>query len=190
MIGSFSRREALAPGAGGGRRTFDADVEASSVVFQHPQPPGAAFPYGVASRFCTRECLSPSRAHATSPHFCDWKRECYKPKADWFQNSAIFTHAEPLPVAGLPAGDRAHWEIESRVVWIEQLHANEECELVYEISWIKEPGVWRRFLHSEASAKYRAPDVKTKNIGKRVLIIEHGPYLIADKSEGNTERVN
>ncbi|HTS04278.1 MAG TPA: hypothetical protein VMP68_01760 [Candidatus Eisenbacteria bacterium] len=42
-IGSFSRREALAPGAGGGRRTFDADVEGSSVVFQHPEPPAPHF---------------------------------------------------------------------------------------------------------------------------------------------------
>jgi hypothetical protein len=36
-----------------------------------------------------------------------------------------------------------------RVKWNEQRHACEECELVYEVSWIAEIGVWRRFLRSQ-----------------------------------------
>jgi hypothetical protein len=39
-----------------------------------------------------------------------------------------------------------HWETRRRVVWNEQEHTR---ELVYEISWIKELGLWRRFLRSQ-----------------------------------------
>ena len=41
-----------------------------------------------------------------------------------------------------------HWETRRRVVWNEQEHTREEHELVYEISWIKEFGLWRTFLRS------------------------------------------
>ena len=33
-------------------------------------------------------------------------------------------------------------------VWNEREHSHEEHELVYEISWIKELGLWRTFLWS------------------------------------------
>ena len=41
------------------------------------------------------------------------------------------------------------WETQRRVVWNEQEHTREEHELVYEVSWIKELGLWRRFLRSQ-----------------------------------------
>jgi hypothetical protein len=34
-------------------------------------------------------------------------------------------------------------------MWNEQEHTREEHELVYEISWIKELGLWRSFLRSQ-----------------------------------------
>jgi len=42
-----------------------------------------------------------------------------------------------------------HWEMQRRVVWNEQEHTREEHDLVYEISWIKELGLWRSFLRSQ-----------------------------------------
>jgi len=63
------------------------------------------------------------------------------------------THSEALSVAAAPAGDRAYWETENRMVWNEQQHTAEERELVYEISWILELGAWRRFLRSSRVSK-------------------------------------
>ena len=56
-------------------------------------------------------------------------------------------------VPAFPAGVNTHWETENRTVWNEQAHASEERELVYEISWIAELGVWRRFLKSQRKAQ-------------------------------------
>jgi hypothetical protein len=60
---------------------------------------------------------------------------------------AITTHSAGL--GEFPAGSDLHWETERRLVWNDQRHTGEECELVYEISWIAEIGVWRRFLRSQ-----------------------------------------
>jgi hypothetical protein len=61
--------------------------------------------------------------------------------------SAMVSYVAPL-VAAFPAGVDARWETENRTVWNELKHASEERELVYEISWIAELGIWRRFLRS------------------------------------------
>jgi hypothetical protein len=63
--------------------------------------------------------------------------------------SLVVNFAAAVPVPVLPAGVDAHWETESRLVWNEKQHTSEERELVYEISWIAELGVWRRFLRSQ-----------------------------------------
>ena len=55
---------------------------------------------------------------------------------------------EALSFDGFPGVSQAHWETENRIVWNERERANEPHELVYEISWISELGVWRRFLRS------------------------------------------
>ncbi len=52
------------------------------------------------------------------------------------------------PVPAFPAAVEARWETQNRTVWNELEHASEERELVYEISWIAELGIWRRFLRS------------------------------------------
>lgn len=61
----------------------------------------------------------------------------------------VANYAAALSVPVFPAGVDAHWETESRMVWNEQQHTSEKRELVYEISWIAELGVWRRFLRSQ-----------------------------------------
>ena len=63
--------------------------------------------------------------------------------------SGSITHAEALLGATFPAGTDTRWETENRKMWNEREHASEERELVYEISWISELGVWRRFLRSQ-----------------------------------------
>jgi len=65
---------------------------------------------------------------------------------------AMVSYVAPR-VPAFPAGGDARWETENRMVWNEQEHANEERELVYEISWIAELGVWRRFLRSQRNAR-------------------------------------
>jgi len=67
--------------------------------------------------------------------------------------SAVAIDTQALPVPAFPAGVGVHWETENRTVWNEQQHASEERELVYEISWIAELGVWRRFLRSQRKVK-------------------------------------
>jgi len=67
--------------------------------------------------------------------------------------AARITHAEAFFGAAFPVGINAHWEEEKRTVWNEQERANEERELIYEISWISELGVWRRFLRSQRMVK-------------------------------------
>jgi hypothetical protein len=62
--------------------------------------------------------------------------------------SAIGNYSAALPVPVFPAGVDTHWETQNRSVWNEKDHVSEKCELVYEISWIAELGVWRRFLRS------------------------------------------
>jgi hypothetical protein len=65
--------------------------------------------------------------------------------------SAMVSYVAPLVLA-FPAGVDVRWETEIRTVWNEQEHASEERELVYEISWIVEIGVWRRFLRCQRKA--------------------------------------
>jgi hypothetical protein len=57
------------------------------------------------------------------------------------------THTAEL--SEFPRGVEVHWETVRRVVWNIQKQNNEEQELVYEVSWIAEIGVWRRFLRSQ-----------------------------------------
>lgn len=58
-----------------------------------------------------------------------------------------------LPVPTFPAGVDVHWETQRRMVWNEREHTSEERELVYEISWVAELGLWRSFLRSQPKVK-------------------------------------
>ena len=46
-----------------------------------------------------------------------------------------------------------HWETQRRMVRNEQEHTSEERDLVYEISWVAELGLWRSFLRSQSKVK-------------------------------------
>jgi hypothetical protein len=62
--------------------------------------------------------------------------------------SALASSSAILPVSGWSDGVDVHWETQRRVVWNEREYSDEEHELVYEISWIKELGLWRTFLRA------------------------------------------
>jgi len=57
-------------------------------------------------------------------------------------------HATALPVPSGPIGTDQHFETEQREVWDESTRAYEVHEFVYEVSWVSELGVWRRFLRT------------------------------------------
>lgn len=61
--------------------------------------------------------------------------------------SASNPAAHPVPT--FPVGVDVHWETHRRMVWNVREHRSEERELVYEISWIAELGLWRSFLRSQ-----------------------------------------
>jgi hypothetical protein len=69
--------------------------------------------------------------------------------------SASAIQTEALFGVPFPGGVDTHWERENRVVWNARDHVNEECELVYEVTWISELGVWRRFLRSQRNVRTR-----------------------------------
>lgn len=65
--------------------------------------------------------------------------------------SIAVTHSMALTTPALPQGSDLHYESENRVVWNERERRNKELELVYEISWIPELNMWRRFLRAQTS---------------------------------------
>lgn len=56
--------------------------------------------------------------------------------------------ATALPVTTGPVGTNPHYETESRAVWNELTQRNEVHEFVYEVTWIPELNIWRRFLRT------------------------------------------
>ena len=73
--------------------------------------------------------------------------------------SAVASSSVILPISDFPSGVDVHWETQRRVVWNEKEHTPEQQELVYEISWIKELGMWRRFLTSQRKVGSRRQEV-------------------------------
>jgi hypothetical protein len=61
---------------------------------------------------------------------------------------AVASSSAILAISDFPAAADVHWETQRQVVWNERERTREEHELVYEISWIKELGLWRTFLRS------------------------------------------
>ena len=57
-----------------------------------------------------------------------------------------------MPVPSAPLGTDARFETEKRTVWVEATRSYEVREFVYEVSWIAELGVWRRFLRAYRKA--------------------------------------
>lgn len=57
------------------------------------------------------------------------------------------THAKALSTPA-SLGEDTHYETENRTVWNDEERKQEEHEFVYEVSWVPELGVWRRFLRT------------------------------------------
>ena len=60
--------------------------------------------------------------------------------------STLNAHATPLQIPAAPTGTDRRYETHRRIIWNEKTHASEVHEFLYEISWIAERGVWRKFL--------------------------------------------
>ena len=60
--------------------------------------------------------------------------------------STLNAHATALQIPLVPIGTDRRYETDRRLVWNEEKRANEVQEFVYEVSWIPERGVWRKFL--------------------------------------------
>lgn len=58
------------------------------------------------------------------------------------------SHSTAACVALFPERTDVHWETTNLPVWNALEGTAEQQELVYEVSWIKELGTWRRFLMS------------------------------------------
>ena len=60
--------------------------------------------------------------------------------------SGFITHFEKYRAVPFPERTDVHWETTNLQVWNTREGRAEQQELVYEVSWIKELGMWRRFL--------------------------------------------
>ena len=123
---------------------------------------GAAFLSGPPSVFPSSGCCLLIELTLTTKAPRNGRRNALKHQKRWSQKgdlrklqrqqvklmSAVAGCIAALPVPAFPAAVEARWETQNRTVWNELQHANEERELVYEISWIAELGIWRRFLRS------------------------------------------
>lgn len=58
------------------------------------------------------------------------------------------SHLTTACIAPFPERTDVHWETTNLRVWNGREGTAEQQEMVYEVSWIKELGTWRRFLTS------------------------------------------
>jgi hypothetical protein len=63
-------------------------------------------------------------------------------------SSAALTHATALSLPAFPQTTDLHYETENRTVWNDETQTNEVHAFIYEVSWIPELCVWRRFLRT------------------------------------------
>ncbi len=61
--------------------------------------------------------------------------------------------------APFPERTDVHWEATNLQVWNAREGTAEQQELVYEVSWIKELGTWRRFLTSRRKVRSEHQEV-------------------------------
>jgi hypothetical protein len=57
------------------------------------------------------------------------------------------SRTSPAP-SNVPAGVDTRWETTNCVVWNDRERIAEKQEIIYEVAWIPELGIWRRFLRS------------------------------------------
>lgn len=69
-------------------------------------------------------------------------------------------HSQGTAACIAPFSERSdvHWETTTLPVWNAE-GTPEQQELVYEVSWIKELGMWRRFLTSQRKVGSRREEV-------------------------------
>jgi hypothetical protein len=60
----------------------------------------------------------------------------------------VHSHGTADCIAPFSERTDVHWETTSLPIWNAREGAAEQQQLVYEVSWIKELGMWRRFLTS------------------------------------------
>ena len=60
----------------------------------------------------------------------------------------VHSHGTADCIAPFSERTDVHWETTNLPIWNAREGAAEQQELVYEVSWIKELGMWRRFLTS------------------------------------------
>ena len=123
---------------------------------------GAAFLSGLPSVFPSCSCCLLIELTLSTKAPRNGRRNALKHQKRWSQKDDLRKVQRPqvklmstvagciaaVPVPVFPAPVEARWETQNRTVWNELEHASEERELVYEISWIAELGIWRRFLQS------------------------------------------
>lgn len=63
----------------------------------------------------------------------------------------FISHFEKYRADPFPERTDVHWETTNLEIWNTREFTKEQQELVYEVSWIKELGTWRRFLVHSAS---------------------------------------
>ena len=64
------------------------------------------------------------------------------------QEAEATSHVLALPLPMFPAGVDLRWETTNCLVWNDRELIAEKQELIYEVAWIPELGIWRRFLRS------------------------------------------
>lgn len=64
--------------------------------------------------------------------------------------SGTVIEIDNFAVTSFPKGATdTHWITQNLVQWNQEHHKAEECELVYEVSWVSELNAWRTFLRSQ-----------------------------------------
>ncbi len=58
------------------------------------------------------------------------------------------SHATAACTAPFPERTDVHWETTNLQVWNAREGTAEQHDLVYEVSWVEDLGMWRRFLAS------------------------------------------
>jgi hypothetical protein len=60
----------------------------------------------------------------------------------------VVRHAITVGTAAFPERTDVHWETTNLQVWNAREGTAEQQDLVYEVSWVEDLGMWRRFLAS------------------------------------------
>jgi hypothetical protein len=65
----------------------------------------------------------------------------------------VHSHSSAAYAAAFPQRIDTHFETTNLPVWNAREGAAEQQELIYEVSWVEELGMWRRFLTSRRTVQ-------------------------------------